>query len=79
MRDVARSRHSILVNYPAIRPLRFLLAYIRPKIRQYFNGRDRETVQIARQQRADVHRRATSAPDKQPFGTQLDIQGASYE
>jgi len=79
VRDVAQSRHSILVNYPVIGHLRFLLEFIRPEIRQYFIESDREKVPFSRQQRAVVYQRAKGAPDKRPFGTQLDMQGAGYE
>ena len=79
VRDVAQARHSILVNYPVIGHLRFLLEFIRPEIRQYFIESDREKVPFSRQQRAVVYQRAKGVPDKRPFGTQLDMQGAGYE
>jgi len=77
--DVRQSSHSILVNYPVIGHLRFLLEFIRPEIRQYFIESDRDKVPFSRQQRAVVYQRAKGAPDKRPFGTQLEMQGAGYE
>jgi len=77
--DLTQSRHSILANYPVIGHLRFLLEFIRPEIRQYFIESDREKVPFSRQQRALVYQRAKGAPDKRPFGTQLDMQGTGHE
>lgn len=77
--DVRQTSHSILVNYPVIGHLRFLLEFIRPEIRQYFIESDRDKVPFSRQQRAVVYQRAKGAPDKRPFGTQLEIQEGGYE
>jgi len=79
VRDLRQRRHAILVNYPVIGHLRFLLEFIRPEIRQYFIESDREKVPFSRQQRAIVYQRAKGQPDKRPFGTQLDVQAAGYE
>ena len=79
VRDLLQRRHAILVNYPVIGHLRFLLEFIRPEIRQYFIESDREKVPFSRQQRALVYQRAKGQPDKRPFGTQLDVQAAGYE
>ncbi len=79
LRDVRQRRHSVLRNYPVIGHLRFLLEYIRPEMRQYFIESDNEAAPFSRQQRSLVYQRAKGAPDKRPFGTQLDVQAAGYE
>jgi len=78
-RDTRQTRHSVLRNYPVIGHLRFLLEFIRPEMRQYFIESDNEAAPFSRQQRSLVYQRAKGDPDKRPFGTQLDVQGAGYE
>ncbi len=78
-RDVRQSRHSILRNYPVIGHVRFLLEFVRLEIRQYFIESDSEATPFSRQQRSLVYQRAKGAPDKRPFGTQLDVQAIGYE
>jgi glutamate synthase domain-containing protein 2 len=78
-RDTQQRRHSVLRNYPVIGHLRFLLEFIRPEMRQYFIESDSEAAPFSRQQRSLVYQRAKGAPDKRPFGTQLDVQAAGYE
>ena len=56
-----------------------MLEYIRPEIRQYFLESDNEQTPFSRQQRSIVYQRAKGAPDKRPFGTQLDQHVAGYE
>ncbi len=77
--DVTQRRHAVLRNYPVIGHLRFLLEFIRPEIRQYFIEADGEATPFSRQQRSLAYQRAKGEPDKQPFGTQLDVQAAGYE
>jgi glutamate synthase domain-containing protein 2 len=79
VRDMLQRRHAVLRNYPVIGHLRFLLEFIRPEIRQYFIEADGEALPFSRQQRSLVYQRAKGDPDKQPFGTQLDVQAAGYE
>ena len=79
LRDVLQSRHAVLRNYPVLGHLRFLLEFIRPEIRQYFIETDREEVPFSRQQRALVYQRAKGAPDKRPFGTQIDVMEVGHE
>jgi glutamate synthase domain-containing protein 2 len=78
-RDSLQRQHSVLRNYPVIGHLRFLLEFIRPEIRQYFLETDNEQTPFSRQQRSIVYQRAKGAPDKRPFGTQLDQHVAGYE
>jgi glutamate synthase domain-containing protein 2 len=78
-RDTRQTRHSVLRNYPVIGHLRFLLEFIRPEIRQYFIEPDNEAAPFSRQQRSLVYQRAKGAPDKRPFGTQLDVNANGYE
>jgi glutamate synthase domain-containing protein 2 len=78
-RDTRQTRHSVLRNYPLIGHLRFLFEFIRPEIRQYFIESDNERTPFSRQQRSVVYQRAKGAPDKRPFGTQIDVQAAGYE
>ena len=56
-----------------------MLELIRPEIRQYFIESDNEETPFSRQQRSIVYQRAKGAPDKRPFGTQLDQRAAGYE
>ena len=79
VRDSLQQQRSVLRNYPVIGHLRFLLEYIRPEIRQYFLEADNEQTPFSRQQRSIVYQRAKGAPDKRPFGTQLDQHVAGYE
>jgi glutamate synthase domain-containing protein 2 len=79
LRDTLQRQRSVLRNYPLIGHLRFLLEYVRPEIRQYFLESDNEETPFSRQQRSLVYQRAKGAPDKRPFGTQLDQRGAGYE
>jgi glutamate synthase domain-containing protein 2 len=78
-RDVRQERHSVLRNYPVIGHLRFLLEFIRPEMRQYFIEGDNEAAPFSRQQRSLVYQRAKGAPDKRPFGTQMDVGATGYE
>jgi glutamate synthase domain-containing protein 2 len=78
-RDTRQRRHALLRNYPLMGHLRFFLEYVRPEIRQYFIEGDNEQAPFSRQQRSLVYQRAKGAPDKRPFGTQLDVQANGYE
>jgi glutamate synthase domain-containing protein 2 len=79
VRDSLQQQRSVLRNYPVIGHIRFLLEYIRPEIRQYFLEADNEQAPFSRQQRSIVYQRAKGAPDKRPFGTQLDQHVSGYE
>jgi glutamate synthase domain-containing protein 2 len=79
LRDVSQRQHSILRNYPVIGHLRFLLEFVRPEMRQYFIESDNEAAPFSRQQRSLVYQRAKGAPDKRPFGTQMDVRQPGYE
>ena len=77
--DLRQSRHAVLRNYPVIGHLRFLLEFIRPEIRQYFVEGDNDEAPFSRSQRSLVYQRAKGESDKQPFGTQLDVNAEGYE
>ena len=77
--DLWQHKHSVLRNYPVIGHLRFALEFIRPEIRQYFIESDTESAPFSRAQRSLVYQRAKGAPDKRPFGTQLDVHAEGYE
>ncbi len=79
LRDALQTQHSVLRNYPVIGHLRFLLEFIRPEMRQYFIEGDNEAAPFSRQQRSLVYQRAKGAPDKRPFGTQMDVRQPGYE
>ncbi len=51
----------------------------RPEIRQYFIQSDTEERPFSREQRSLVYRRAKNTIDKQPFGSQRDMQAPGYE
>ncbi len=79
LRDTLQSKHSVLRNYPVIGHVRYLLEFIRPELRQYFLESDNEAAPFSRQQRSLIYQRAKGAPDKRPFGTQLDVHAQGYE
>ena len=77
--DLMQPHHAILRNYPVLGHLRFLLEFIRPEIRQYFIESDTEAAPFSRAQRSLVYARAKGQSDKQPFGTELDVDAQGYE
>jgi glutamate synthase domain-containing protein 2 len=78
-RDTHQRRHAVLRNYPVIGHMRFLMEFVRIEIRQYFIESDTEATPFSRMQRSLVYQRAKGAPDKRPFGTQLDVGAIGYE
>ena len=77
--DVRQDKRSVLRNYPIIGHIRYMLEFVRPEIRQYFIESDKEAAPFSRAQRSLVYQRAKGEPDKQPFGTQLDVHAEGYE
>jgi glutamate synthase domain-containing protein 2 len=77
--DLRQARKSILRNYPIIGHIRYMLEFVRPEIRQYFIENNTEAAPFSRSQRSLVYQRAKNQPDKQPFGTQLDVHAEGYE
>ena len=77
--DLRQDKRSILRNYPIIGHIRYMLEFVRPEIRQYFIESDKEAAPFSRAQRSLVYQRAKGEPDKQPFGTQLDVHAEGYE
>ena len=77
--DLLQTRHSLLRNYPIVGHIRFLLEEIRPEIRQYFAESDTDGQPFSRSERTLAYERAKVALDKFPFGTELDVNAASFE
>jgi glutamate synthase domain-containing protein 2 len=77
--DVMQDKRSVLRNYPIIGHIRYMLEFVRPEIRQYFIESDTEAAPFSRSQRSLVYQRAKGEPDKQPFGTQLNVHAEGYE
>ncbi len=77
--DLLQTHHAVRRNYPVLGHLRYLLEAVRPELRQYFLESDSEAAPFSRHQRAIVYQRAKNAPDKRPFGTQLDVYAEGYE
>jgi glutamate synthase domain-containing protein 2 len=77
--DLLQTRHSLLRNYPIVGHIRFLLEAIRPEIRQYFAESDIDSRPFSRSERTLAYERAKVAVDKFPFGTELDVNAASFE
>jgi glutamate synthase domain-containing protein 2 len=77
--DVLQDKRSVLRNYPIIGHIRYMLEFVRPEIRQYFIESDTEAAPFSRGQRSLVYQRAKGDPDKQPFGTQLNVHAEGYE
>ncbi|MES2902217.1 MAG: FMN-binding glutamate synthase family protein [Pseudomonadota bacterium] len=77
--DLIQVKRALRRNYPILAHFRFFFESIRPEIRQYFLENDTEARPFSRNQRSIVYQRAKRAPDKRPFGTQLDVYEAGYE
>ena len=77
--DYAQPRQAIRRNYPVLAHFRFFFEFIRPEIRQYFIEADTEELPFARSQRSIIYQRSKNAPDKRPFGTQLNVYEPNYE
>ena len=68
------------MNYPIVGHIRFLLEAVRPEIRQYFAESDTDAQPFSRQpERTLAFERAKKTNDKFPFGTELDVNAASFE
>ncbi len=76
--DLLQRQHAVLVNYPIIGHMRFLLESVRPEIRQYFIEGESDAVPFSQDQRALVYRRAKNINDAQPFGTVMDVNAPGY-
>lgn len=77
--DIYYSHHNVLMNYPVIGHLRYMLEFISPEIHQYFiegphNGRP-----FNREQREIVYTRASGQDGVIPFGTQYDLLESGSE
>ncbi|NKB35050.1 MAG: FMN-binding glutamate synthase family protein [Pseudomonadales bacterium] len=65
-------------NYPVLANIRYLLEYIRPEIQQYFIANNVDEKPFSRERRSLIYRRAKSANDTLPFGTEQDILEDGY-
>jgi glutamate synthase domain-containing protein 2 len=77
--DLLQTRHSLLRNYPIVGHIRFFMEGIRPEIRQYFAESDIDSQPFSRSERTLAYQRAKVTADKFPFGTELDVNAASFE
>jgi len=77
--NMTQSQHTILRNFPVLGYMRYALEFIAPEIQQYFIERHTDGRPFSRQQRSLAYQRAKNVGDTVPFGTQLDIDNASYE
>ncbi|SHJ88541.1 FMN-binding glutamate synthase family protein [Pseudozobellia thermophila] len=77
--DMVQKKHTIRRNFPVIGRFRYLLESIRPEIMQYFVETDTEGRPLNRILRSLIYRRAKSANDTEPFGTQMDLYQPGYE
>ncbi len=75
--DIA-SRHNVLVNYPIIGHLRFMLEFISPEIRQYFLESGKSGRPYNRLQRNLVYARGRGEDGVHPFGTEFDPEEEGY-
>jgi len=76
--DIA-SKQNVLVNYPLIGHLRYMMEFISPEIRQYFLEDDESGKPYSRQQRGLVKSRGRGEPGTHPFGTEFDINSSGYD
>ncbi|MFT6850235.1 MAG: glutamate synthase domain-containing protein 2 [Sphingobacteriales bacterium] len=77
--DVFQPRHSILRNFPLLGNMRWILESIAPEIQQYFIERTTDGKPFSRNQRSLAYRRSKNVSDTTPFGTQLELNNATYE
>ena len=76
--DVTQTRHALLLNYPILAHIRWMMEGIRPEIRQYLLESDTDKEPFSRDDRSIVYQRAKGVEDKRPFGTRLDVYAAGY-
>lgn len=71
--DIFISRHNVLINYPVIGHLRYLLEFISPQVHQSFIEGPHDGRPFNREQRIVVYSRAAGKSGTMPFGTQYDL------
>ncbi len=72
-------KHAILRNFPVLGYFRYLFELIAPEIQQYFIERSTDGKPFSRNERSLVYQRAKNIDSTTPFGTQLNINTATYE
>lgn len=72
------SQNNVLYNYPVIGHIRFLMEFISPEIRQYFQEDDKSGRPYNREQRDLIKDRAKNISGIHPFGTENDIKNEGY-
>lgn len=77
--DILQKRHSILMNYPVLGHMRYIIEYIRPELRQYLIEDDHQELPFSRNQRSLVYQRAKNAPDSRSFGANINMRQDNYE
>ena len=77
--DAKQHRHSLLVNYPLIGRMRWIIEDFRPFFQQYLLETETSGRPISRMFRSIVYQRAKGSVDSVPFGTQIDTYKAGYE
>ncbi|KVV15574.1 FMN-binding glutamate synthase family protein [Flavobacterium sp. TAB 87] len=74
-----QKKHAILRNFPVLGYFRYLFEMIAPEIQQYFIERSTDGKPFSRNQRSLVYQRAKNIDSNTPFGTQQNLNQASYE
>ncbi|GGF57647.1 FMN-binding glutamate synthase family protein [Alteromonas lipolytica] len=77
--DSMQHRHSLLVNFPLIGRMRWIIEDFRPFFQQYLLETETSGRPISRMFRSIVYQRAKGSVDSVPFGTQVDTYKSGYE
>jgi glutamate synthase domain-containing protein 2 len=77
--DARQHKHSLLVNFPLIGRMRWIIEDFRPFFQQYLLETETSGRPISRMFRSIVYQRAKGSMDSVPFGTQIDTYKAGYE
>lgn len=77
--DSVQGKHAIRRNFPLLGRMRYMLESISPELQQYFIERNTDGTPFSRNERALAYQRAKNVTDTRAFGTQLEINNASYE
>ncbi len=77
--DTMQTKHTIMVNFPLVGRLRYVMEKLRPKIYQYFVESDIDGRPFNRVERSVIYQRAKNVKDTTPFGTQLNVYAEGYE
>ena len=77
--DARQHKHSLLVNFPLIGRMRWIIEDFRPFFQQYLLETETSGRPISRMFRSIVYQRAKGSMDSVPFGTQIDTYKSGYE